>query len=79
MVPFKWNADKWYHLKLRVENMPDGKVRAQGKAWPTGDAEPAQWAIEKIDPIGNQQGAPGLFIDAEFGAYFDNLKLVANK
>jgi len=79
MVPFKWDPDKWYHLKLRVENMPDGKVRVQGKAWPTGDAEPAQWTIEKIDPIGNHQGAPGLFIDAEFGAYIDNLKLVANK
>jgi outer membrane protein assembly factor BamB len=79
MVPYKWDADKWYHLKLRVENMPDGKVRAQGKVWPTGDAEPAQWMIEKVDPIGNHQGAPGLFIDAEFGAYLDNLKLVANK
>jgi hypothetical protein len=79
MVPFKWDADKWYHLKLRVENMPDGKVRVQGKAWPTGDAEPAQWTIEKIDPIGNHQGAPGLFIDAEFGASVDNLKLAANK
>jgi outer membrane protein assembly factor BamB len=79
MVPFKWEADKWYRLKLRVENLPDGKVRAQGKAWPTGEAEPAQWAIEKIDPIGNHQGAPGLFIDAEFGAYMDNFNLVANK
>jgi hypothetical protein len=79
MVPFKWDADKWYHLKMRTENMPDGKVRVQGKAWPTGDPEPAQWTIEKIDPIGNHQGAPGLFIDAEFGASIDNLKLVANK
>jgi outer membrane protein assembly factor BamB len=79
MVPFKWDPDKWYRLKLRVENLPDGKVRAQGKAWATGDAEPAQWTIEKIDPIGNHQGAPGLFIDAEFGASIDNLNLVANK
>ena len=59
-VPFPWKADTWYHLKLRVENMADGKVRARGKAWPTGQPEPAQWAIDKIDPIGNRQGAPGL-------------------
>ncbi len=78
-APFAWKADAWYHLKLRVENMPDGKVRALGKAWPTGEAEPAQWLIEKIDPIGNRKGAPGLFVDAEFGAYLDNLKIVANQ
>jgi outer membrane protein assembly factor BamB len=78
-VPFAWKADAWYHLKLRVENMADGRVRALGKAWPTGAPEPAQWMIEKIDPIGNRQGAPGLFIDAEFGAYLDNLTLVANQ
>ena len=45
----------------------------------TGEAEPADWMIEKIDPIGNTHGAPGLFVDAEFGAYIDNLKLVANQ
>ncbi len=78
-VPFTWKADTWYHLKLRVENTADGKVRARGKVWPTGEPEPAQWMIDKTDPIGNKQGAPGLFVDAEFGAYIDNLKLVANQ
>jgi len=78
-VKFPWKADAWYHLKLRVENLSDGKVQARGKAWPTGEAEPPQWSVEKLDPIGNRQGAPGLFIDAEFGAYVDNLKIVANQ
>ncbi len=78
-VDYAWKADTWYHLKLRVENMPDGKVRARGKVWPTGQPEPAEWTIEKIDPIGNHKGAPGLFVDAEFGAYLDNLKLTANQ
>ncbi len=79
MVPFEWKADAWYHLKLRVENMPDGKVRARGKVWAVGQPEPAAWMIEKIDPIGNHKGAPGIFVDAEFGAFFDNLKLTANQ
>ena len=78
-VPFPWKPDSWYHLKLRVENLPDGRVRARGKAWPTGAAEPAEWIIDKIDPIGNRRGAPGLFIDAEFGAHVDNLKVAANQ
>jgi outer membrane protein assembly factor BamB len=77
-VPFPWEANKWYHLKIRVENMPDGKVHVQGKAWDRDQPEPAAWTIEKIDPIGNREGAPGVFADAQFGVYLDNLKLVKN-
>ena len=79
VVPYEWKADTWYHLKLRVENLPDGRVRARGKAWPTGQPEPDAWTIEKIDPIGNKKGAPGFFIDSEFGAYIDNLKVTPNQ
>ena len=79
MIPFAWKPDTWYHLKLRVENMPDGKVRARGKVWLTGEPEPAAWLIDKTDPIGNREGAPGFFLDAEFGAYLDNLKITKNE
>jgi hypothetical protein len=34
--------------------------------------------IDKTDPIGNRQGAPGAFAFAPFGAYLDNLKIAAN-
>ena len=77
-VPFEWKPDTWYRLKLRVENLANGQVRAQGKAWPVGQTEPPTWTIEKLDPIGNRQGAPGLFIDAQFGAYLDNFSLAQN-
>jgi outer membrane protein assembly factor BamB len=77
-VPFAWKADTWYRLKLRVENLPNGQVRAQGKAWAVGEPEPAAWTIEKLDPIGNRQGAPGFFIDAQFGAAIDNLSITPN-
>lgn len=79
VVPFAWKADAWYHLKLRVENLADGKVRARGKAWEAGQTEPAAWMIDMTDPMGNRHGAPGFFVDAEFGAYMDNLKLAANQ
>ena len=78
-VPFAWKPDAWYRLKLRVENLPNGAVRARGKAWPAGDAEPAAWMIDKTDPIGNRQGAPGLFLDAQFGVYLDNFSLTPNQ
>jgi outer membrane protein assembly factor BamB len=77
-TPFSWKPNTWYRLKLRVENLPDGKVRARGKAWPAGTAEPAEWQIDKTDPIGNHEGAPGLFIDAQFGAQMDNFSLIPN-
>lgn len=77
-VPFEWKPDTWYHLKLRVENMTEGRVRIQGKAWPTGQPEPAAWTVERIDPIGNREGSPGLFLDAQFGVFLDNFSITAN-
>jgi len=78
-VPFAWKPDTWYRLRLRVENLPNGQVRARGKAWAATDSEPAEWMIDKTDPIGNREGAPGLFINAPFGAYLDNFSLSKNQ
>ncbi|MGQ0763371.1 MAG: outer membrane protein assembly factor BamB family protein [Acidobacteriota bacterium] len=77
--PFAWKADTWYRMKLQVENLPDGKTRARGKVWAVGEAEPAAWMIERIDPIPNRQGAPGIFGNALAEVYFDNLKVYSNK
>ena len=78
-APFAWKPDTWYRLKLRVENTADGKTRIQGKAWPAADPEPAEWLIDRIDPIPNKQGSPGIFTDAQYGVYFDNLKVTPNQ
>ena len=78
-VPFTWQANTWYRLKIRAQNQADGSVRVQGKAWPVGQPEPAAWQIDKVNANGNRQGAPGFFIDAQFGAYLDNLRLTANQ
>ncbi len=78
-VPFPWKADTWYRMKLQVENMPDGKVRARGKVWAVGEAEPANWTIEHMDSIGNHQGSPGIYGNALAEIFFDNIKVTANK
>ena len=78
-APFAWKPDTWYRLKLRVENTADGKTRIRGKAWPAADPEPADWLIDRTDPIPNLQGSPGIFTDAQFGVYFDNLKVTPNQ
>jgi len=78
-IPFAWKSDIWYRLKLQVENLPDGKTRARGKAWAAGDPEPAAWMVERVDPIPNRHGAPGVFGNGLAELYFDNIKVYANK
>ena len=78
-IPFSWKQDTWYRLKLEVQNLPDGTTRARGKAWLASEPEPEKWMIERIDPIPNRQGAPGIFGNALAEIYFDNLKVYQNK
>jgi outer membrane protein assembly factor BamB len=78
-APFAWKPDTWYRLKLRVENTADGKTRVRGKAWLAAEPEPDSWPIDRVDPIPNKQGSPGLFADAQFGVYFDNFKVTPNQ
>jgi outer membrane protein assembly factor BamB len=82
---FPWKADTWYTMKLEVQSLGKGSVRARGKVWPKGEAEPAKWQIERVDPIGSLKGAPGLYADAPSAAgggseiYYDNIKVYKNK
>ncbi|MCI0664573.1 MAG: PQQ-binding-like beta-propeller repeat protein [Acidobacteria bacterium] len=76
---FEWKPDTWYRLKLQVENQPDGKTRARGKAWPASEPEPAKWTIELIDPIGNRHGSAGIFTDNPNEVFIDNIKITPNK
>jgi hypothetical protein len=84
-VAFPWKADTWYVMKLEVQAMGGGRTRARGKVWQKGQPEPAAWTIERIDPIGNLKGAPGLYADAPSRPgggseiYYDNIQVYRNK
>jgi hypothetical protein len=80
-APMTVRPDTWYRLKLRIERLPDGSVRARGKAWPVGEPEPEKWTLERTDPPGMSitMGSPGLYGDAPFDIYFDNLKVTPNR
>jgi len=78
-VPFAWKPDTWYRMKLRVDNRPDGTAQVRGKVWPTGEAEPAAWTIEKIDKIAHRAGSPGIYADGISDIYFDNISVYPNK
>ena len=78
-VPFAWDADKWYRMKLRVDQLPDGNARVRGKVWLSADPEPAAWTIEKVDKIPHKMGSPGLYADGISEIYFDNVKVYKNQ
>jgi outer membrane protein assembly factor BamB len=78
-VPFKWNADTWYRMKLRVDQQPNGITQVRGKVWPVGESEPASWTVEKLDSIGHRKGSPGIYADGISDVYFDNLKVYTNQ
>jgi hypothetical protein len=78
-VPFKWEVNAWYRMKMRVENRKDGTTLVQGKVWPVGSPEPSAWTIEKVDKIPHLVGSPGLYGDGISEVYFDNLKVYKNQ
>ena len=78
-VDFKWDADKWYRMKLRVDHQKDGTARVRGKVWPADTAEPAAWTIEKVDKIPHLMGSPGIYADGISDVYFDNVKIYRNQ
>jgi len=54
-------------------------TRVRGKVWPTGQAEPAAWTIEKIDRIPHLNGSPGVYGDGISDVYWDNLRVYKNQ
>ena len=74
---FAWKPATWYRLKLRVDR--DGNsVRARGKAWLASDPEPEAWMLERVDPIPNLHGSPGVYADATVEVSIDNVTVTAN-
>lgn len=84
-IPFKWEPNKWYRLKLKVSPSGGGaRMLVEGKAWPSGEAEPEQWNIRVEDPRPNPSGAPGLYGNSlvtpiKSEVYYDNIRLTPNE
>jgi hypothetical protein len=75
---FPWKGDIWYRMKLKVEPV-NGKIVARGKAWPAADPEPEKWQVERTDEFPNTEGAPGIYADAPFEVFIDNVKVTPNR
>lgn len=77
---FKWSPKEWYHLKSRVDVLPDGSGVVRAKAWKKGEAEPAAWTVEAPHQTVHQNGSPGLFGFSPQGerVYIDNVSVMPN-
>jgi outer membrane protein assembly factor BamB len=82
-VPFEWKPNVWYTVKFRANTQGSGderRVLLQGKVWPRGEKEPAEWSIEAVDETPNLVGSPGFYGDATNAEiYIDNVRVTPNE
>lgn len=77
-VPFDFQPDTWYRLKVRVDREDSGLGVIRAKAWPRDAAEPEDWTLVVEDPEAHTHGAPGLFgftPQNNHAVYLDNLQV----
>ncbi|HUP25293.1 MAG TPA: PQQ-binding-like beta-propeller repeat protein [Thermoanaerobaculia bacterium] len=77
-IPYTWDVDTWYTIKLDVEHGPD-KAVVLGKVWKRGEPEPAEWTVRTEDPIPVKSGAPGLIAYSPASAFFDNVHVTPDQ
>lgn len=77
-IPFEWQPDVWYTMKLRVD-VGDKKAVIRGKVWATSETEPEEWTITAEDPLPNHEGSPGLYGYSAAEIYYDNLQVVESE
>ena len=77
-VPYEWQPDVWYTLKLRVDIEGD-RALLRGKVWPRDDPEPADWTITAEDPVPVRQGSPGLIGYSPVDIFYDNVMVMENQ
>jgi outer membrane protein assembly factor BamB len=79
-VPFKWEPNKWYRIKARVDVAQDGSGVVHAKAWARGEQEPDKWLIEVKHAHAHPMGNPGLFSFApqDQRAWVDNILVTQN-
>jgi hypothetical protein len=76
VIPFEWETNVWYRVKLRVDVAQDGgKATLRGKVWKKGEAEPAAWTIEAEDMPPHTNGSPGIYGYSAADIFYDNIRV----
>jgi len=59
-APFQWKTGTWTALRLRVRE-GQGSWRIEGKAWPEGASEPAEWLVTAEEKTAPAAGRPSIW------------------
>ena len=77
---FNAAPNTWYHLKSRVDVLPDTTGVIRVKVWKKGEPEPDAWTLEVPHKNVHHNGSPGLFAMApRKRVYIDNIVVTPNK
>ena len=87
-VPFEWQGEKWYRIKMQAsleereneDGQPATVAVFRGKVWPKDDPEPDAWAVEAVDIAPVLGGSPGLYGNAKVCEItLDNIEVYPNE
>lgn len=56
VVPLTWKSGEWFKMKLEVKKIEEKKWTVTAKAWPAGEAEPAEAVMTHEDATLKGQG-----------------------
>ena len=84
-IPFAWETNKWYRMKLRVD-LSDKEAHIRGKVWLRDQDEPKDWTIDVVDPYPNREGSPGIYAYSNGTTpksdgpevFYDNIQVLRN-
>lgn len=85
-IPFPWETNKWYRMKLRVD-VSDKEAHIRGKVWPRDQEEPKAWTIDVVDPYPSREGSPGIYAYSNGTTpksdgpevFYDNIQVLRNE
>jgi hypothetical protein len=75
-VPYAgWESGSWTQFRLRVSKQAEDKWLVQGKAWPDGKPEPAEWMLSHTAPVAPPGGRASVWGHPYSGTpiHFDDL------
>jgi outer membrane protein assembly factor BamB len=76
VIPFEFDTNVWYRMKLRVDVADGGeKATVRGKVWKKSEAEPDEWTIEAEDALPHTHGSPGIYGYSAADISYDNIKV----
>jgi hypothetical protein len=78
-VAFDWPPGAWVHLRLQLRKIKDGEWKIEGKVWPDGSAEPAEWLVTFTDQEAPPPGRASVLGSPFAGTpiWYDDLRVTA--